>query len=75
MNTTRAKASKLSILENFSIDLIYELVENETQFISTQQEYLQYINLLNKKQNKFRNYITALIGFKNMIDPFVKFEP
>ena len=69
LNTTRADATKFSILDNFTIDLIYELVENETTFISTQQDYLKYISSLNKKQKKFRNYITALIGFKNVIDP------
>jgi hypothetical protein len=74
LNTTRADASKFSILDNFSIDLIYEQVEGEINIISNQSEYLQYIGSLNKKQNKFRNYITALIGFKNIIDsnPFEK---
>tara|TARA_B110000285_G_C15087220_1_gene596903 strand:- start:1491 stop:1700 length:210 start_codon:yes stop_codon:yes gene_type:complete len=49
LNTTRADASKFSILDNFSIDLIYEQEEGQINIISNQSEYLQYIGSLNKK--------------------------
>ena len=68
MNTTRADPSRFNVLENFSIDLIYEQQEGDIKIISNQQEYVLYINSLSQKSSKFRNYITALIGFKNIID-------